>query len=203
MKMLLVLFRLLALASLCLGVLWFAGLVWFGATMPTSPSSNQSRTAAIVVLTGGSNRLKEGVRLLSRGYAKWLFVSGVNPDVRKPELMKVAGVEAPEVARFVVLGKRAVDTRGNASESAEWLRKRRFTSLRLVTANYHMRRSLLEFRRALPGVRIIANPVFPKPVNQGPWWRSGRALTVVAGEYNKYIFALIGPGATQPATPAR
>ena len=194
------LLRLIVLSGFAIAIAWIGGLAWFGFTMPQAPATDRNRTDAIVVLTGGADRLNEGVRLLSRGYSKWLFVSGVNPDVRKPELMKVAGVEAPEVARFVVLGKRAVDTRGNATESATWLRARGFKTLRLVTANYHMRRSLLEFRRALPNARIVANPVFPKPVNPGPWWRNGRGLSIVAGEFNKYLFALVGPGARTSAT---
>ena len=41
---------------------------------------------------------------------------------------------------------------------------------------------------------IIANPVFPQPVNPGPWWHSRRAIKIVTGEHNKYLFALTGTG---------
>ena len=186
----------LLLTVFLVGCVWLGGLVWFAVTMADTPTSDRRPTQVIVVLTGGEDRLAEGVRLLSNGYAKWLFVSGVNPGVCKKELMRVAGVEDARIARFVVLGKRAADTRGNATESAAWMRARKFRSLRLVTANYHMRRSLVEFRRALPAVTIIANPVFPRPVNPGRWWHSRRAITVVIGEYNKYLVALTGTGAS-------
>jgi uncharacterized SAM-binding protein YcdF (DUF218 family) len=187
-------FSALMLTALALACAWTGGLIWFAATMADAPTTNQRPTQVIVVLTGGENRLAEGVRLLSNGYANWLFVSGVNPGVRKVELMKVAGIKDPRIARLVVLGKRAVDTRGNAVESAAWLRAHKYGSVRLVTANYHMRRSLLEFRRVLPKTTIIANPVFPRPVNSGPWWQSGRARAIVIGEYNKYLVALTGSG---------
>jgi uncharacterized SAM-binding protein YcdF (DUF218 family) len=186
----------LLLTAFLLGCVWLGGLVWFAVTMAKEPTSNRKPTDVIVVLTGGEDRLAEGVRLLSNGYAKWLFVSGVHPGVRKKQLMKVAGVEDARIARNVVLGKEAADTRGNATETAAWVRKNKFRSLRLVTANYHMRRSLVEFRRALPDTMIIiANPVFPRPVNPGPWWHSRRAISIVVGEYNKYLVALTGTGA--------
>lgn len=182
----------LLLIAFLLGCVWLGGLVWFAVTMAKTPTANRKPTDAIVVLTGGEDRLAEGVRLLASGYAKWLFVSGVHPGVRKKELMRVAGVEDARIANFVVLGKRAADTRGNATETAAWIRTNKFSSLRLVTANYHMRRSLVEFRRALPQTTIIANPVFPRPVNPGPWWHSRRAISIVVGEYNKYLVALTG-----------
>jgi uncharacterized SAM-binding protein YcdF (DUF218 family) len=185
----------LVLVAFLLGCVWLGGLVWFALTMAKEPTANRKPTDVIVVLTGGEDRLAEGVRLLSNGYAKWLFVSGVHPGVRKKELMKVAGVEDARIARNVVLGKQAADTRGNATETAAWVRKNKFRTLRLVTANYHMRRSLVEFRRAMPDKTIIANPVFPRPVNPGPWWHSRRAISIVVGEYNKYLVALTGSGA--------
>jgi uncharacterized SAM-binding protein YcdF (DUF218 family) len=188
----------LVLAAFLLGCVWLGGLVWFAVTMAKTPTSNRTPTDVIVVLTGGEDRLAEGVRLLSNGYAKWLFVSGVHPGVRKKELMRVAGVEDARIANFVLLGKRAADTRGNATESAALVRERKFRSLRLVTANYHMRRSLVEFHRALPNTTVIANPVFPRPVNPGPWWHSRRAISIVVGEYNKYLVALTGTGAQAP-----
>ncbi len=182
------------LIVLGLAVAWLGGLAWFGAGMPRQAGDRTLRTDAIIVLTGGARRLEEGGRLLTSGSAGWLFVSGVNTGVGKRELLRVAGIKRPRLAGFVVLGYRARNTRQNAQESAQWIKDRNFTSIRLVTANYHMRRAALEFRRVLPGVRIITHPVFPRPVNPGPWWRNTAALSVVAGEYNKYLATLLGGG---------
>lgn len=186
------------LIVLAIVVAWLGGLVWFGANMPGQPTKQTLRTDAIVVLTGGGGRLTEGGRLLTSGSADWLFVSGVNTGVGKPALLRVAGIKEPRLAGFVVLGYRARNTRQNAQESADWIKKRGFTSIRLVTANYHMRRAALEFRRVLPEIRIVTHPVFPKPVNPGPWWRNMTALFVVAGEYNKYLVALVGASEPLP-----
>ena len=69
-----------------------------------------------------------------------------------------------------VLGHEAINTLGNAHETAQWIRSQGFRSLRLVTAWYHMPRSLLEFDRAMPEIDIVAHPVFPEQVKQERWW---------------------------------
>ena len=45
--------------------LWFGGLVWFIEDMPQGTPDPSLKTSAIVVLTGGKNRISEGLELLS------------------------------------------------------------------------------------------------------------------------------------------
>lgn len=180
------------LALLLIGLLlWTGGLIWFAEAMPRRVADRSTRTDVIVVLTGGSGRLKEGVRLLAAGRARVLFVSGVNPQVRRSELLRLAGAPPPAIARRIVFGYRAAHTRGNAAEIALWFSTGNYRSLRLVTANYHMRRSLAELRHTMPKVRVIPHPVFPSGVTAGGWWRNGTAITVLIKEYNKYLAALV------------
>ena len=113
------------------------------------------------MLTGGPLRLKEGLALLTEGRAGKMLVSGVNRGVELPELLRVAGTAPLSVACCVELGYAADNTAGNADETRAWMAKEGFSSLRLVTANYHMPRSLLEFRRAMPAARIVPHPVLP------------------------------------------
>src|ERR1700736_5683632 len=95
------------------------------------------------------------------------------PKMVVPALRRSAGGSqgAHEWAHCcVVLGHRAVDTLGNAGETAQWMRQQGFHSLRLVTAWYHMRRSLLEFELAMPEIEIVPHPVFPDQVAHEHWW---------------------------------
>ena len=185
--------RTLSLALLLLIAL-LGGFVWFASSLPTAAERPRERTDAIVVLTGGDARVAEGLRLLAAGQAEKLLVSGVNPAVTVAELMALAPDVPPELAERVVLGYAAGDTLGNAAETAAWMREQGFTSLRLVTAAYHMPRSLLELQRALPGVTILAHPVFPPGVRQEGWWEDGDSASLLLGEYLKYLAALIsGP----------
>jgi uncharacterized SAM-binding protein YcdF (DUF218 family) len=91
----------------------------------------------------------------------------------------------------MVLGHTADDTRGNAAETARWIKKEGFQSLRLVTANYHMRRSLLEFKRLMTGVTIIPHPVFPQGFKAEAWWIHWGSFRLVVSEYVKYLIALV------------
>ncbi len=186
-------FALIGLLLLC-G--WSAGLFIFVSHIPRSPADETRSTDAIVVLTGGSERLGEGVRLLSAGLAKKLFISGVHDEVDMAALIASlpADIEPPTpeaLACCIVLGYNAGNTRGNARETADWMQAEGFISMRLVTANYHMPRSLLEFRQAMPGTAIVAHPVFPAQVKREEWWRWPGTAALMMSEYHKFLFALL------------
>jgi uncharacterized SAM-binding protein YcdF (DUF218 family) len=68
-----------------------------------------------------------------------------------------------------------------------------YHSLRLVTASYHMPRSMLEFTRAMPGIDIVPNPVFPEFLQEAPWWQSRRTVLLITSEYIKYLAAIVRP----------
>ena len=187
--------RLAAFAGGGLCLLWLGGLIWF--VTPPAVEARAAPTDAIVVLTGGSQRLQSGIELLRDGKGRKLFVSGVSQQVDLDDLLRIAG-NAPDWAAnwascCVVLGHEADNTLGNAVETARWIHSQGFRSLRLVTAWYHMPRSLLEFGRAMPEIDIVAHPVFPDQVKQEHWrtWRGTAALVV--SEYLKYSVALVRP----------
>ncbi|MGO8919963.1 MAG: YdcF family protein [Stellaceae bacterium] len=178
---------------LILLVLWLGGFVWFAREIPDEVSDADSETDAIVVLTGGSLRVQSGLALLAAGKAKKLFVSGVYHSTDVTALLHISRQSPEHVACCIVLGHEADNTLGNALETAQWMRQEDFHSLRLVTASYHMPRSLLEFSRAMPEMRIVANPVFPESVKQERWWASPGTASLILGEYHKYLVALARP----------
>lgn len=185
--------RTLSLALLLLVAL-AGGFVWFASSLPTEPERPEETTDAIVVLTGGGERVAEGLRLLAAGRARMLLVSGVNPAVTVAELLALSPEVPADLADRVVLGYVAGDTAGNAAEAAAWMAQHGFRSLRLVTAAYHMPRSLLEFGRALPEAEIVPHAVFPPGVKREAWWRHSDSLSLLLGEYVKYLAALVtGP----------
>src|SRR5690606_30485275 len=140
--------------------LWLGGLILFVGQIPQAVDGPTDSTDAIVVLTGGSDRVQEGLRLIAENRARKLFISGVHEGVNLTALLQSMAqisetMPAPEqIACCVVLGHSADDTEGNARETASWMAAQNFRSLRLVTADYHMPRSLLEFRRAMPDLII-------------------------------------------------
>lgn len=177
----------LSIVALALLLLWLPGLVWYAASMPERIADDGSETDAIVVLTGGSERLHAGVELLRDGRAGVLFVSGVHPGTSLDALLADEPPLPTSLHQRIVLGHVATDTVGNAIETAVWVGEQRLHSVRLVTAAYHMPRSLLEFHAAMPGVEIVAHPVFPRTVIQESWWTYPGTALLFASEYNKYL----------------
>ena len=173
------------------GLAWVLGLIWFAASqIPAELTDPDSRTDAIVVLTGGSERLATGFTLLRGDQAREMLVSGVGAPVDHDALFLAAGEDGTLKDR-VALGHVAGDTTGNAYETAAWMRARGYRSLRLVTAGYHMPRSLLELRHAMPEALIVPHPVFPERVKQDEWWRWPGTASLIAREYTKYLVALL------------
>lgn len=171
---------------------WLAGLFVFADTIPRQAQQSREKTDAIVVLTGGSLRLEEGLALLSAQLGKKLFVSGVHRGVDVQQLID-RSLRSPEIIDCcIVLGYAADHTAGNARETADWMARQGYASLRLVTASYHMPRSLAEFRNAMPSIEIIPHPVFPENVKLDEWWRWPGTAILIVGEYNKYLVAESG-----------
>ncbi len=71
------------------------------------------------------------------------------------------------------------------------MRKQGYHSLRLVTASYHMPRSLVEFHRAMSDIEILPYPVFPTRFKQDQWWLWPGTLSLLVTEYDKYLLALV------------
>jgi uncharacterized SAM-binding protein YcdF (DUF218 family) len=186
--------RIAAVLGVALLGAWLGGLIWFTSDLDAPSSAPDTVTDAIVVLTGGAGRLDAGLDLLRAGKARKLFISGVPPGVTESAEVRLTRNPPAWITCCVVLGHEAGNTIGNAVETAAWLRREGYRSLRLVTANYHMRRALLEFRRALPpDTRIVPEPVLPDFERRAPWWRWRGSERVVLVEYTKYLFALVRP----------
>jgi uncharacterized SAM-binding protein YcdF (DUF218 family) len=167
---------------------WCAGLVWFAATIPRHVMDEDTKTDAIVVLTGGSERIDTGLRLLAEGRAGELYISGVGGAAKTSELLARAASD-PQIGTHISVGN-AANTPGNAIETAEWAHKHKIGSIRLVTAAYHMRRSLLELHSAMPEIVIIPHPVFPANV-KNDWWRWPGTASLIAREYTKFAITWI------------
>jgi len=178
---------LLATAAVCLGA-WLGGLFVYAETLPERAADDTRRMDAIVVLTGGSGRLDEGLRLLDEGLGGRLFVSGVYEGLDVRRLLRLSQHDPQGLEERISIGT-ASNTEGNALETREWMRAEGLRSLHLVTASYHMPRSLLEFRHAMPEAEIVPHPVFPEHVKTRRWWAWPGTAALIAEEYSKFLLA--------------
>ncbi|MDB5438465.1 MAG: hypothetical protein JWM33_892 [Caulobacteraceae bacterium] len=190
-------------------VMWLAGLLAFsGRVQRSTPAPMPPHADGIVVLTGGSSlRLVEAMRLLEKGEARRLLVSGVNPEASRTDIMTVSKAVRPLYECCVDLGFQAANTVGNARETAAWARAKDYRSLIVVTADFHMPRAMIEIHAALPEAQLRPYPVATGTLNARAWWRSQEGARRMVLEYNKYlaVFArdaairLIGKGAPRQA----
>jgi len=186
--------RCLILIAGIIAVAWLAGLALFVRaveTLEAAPVNTQQTTDAIVVLTGGSERVSAGIELLNAHRGKKLFISGVHPGLssgRLPGNQKIA----PELrACCIALGHAAESTFGNAWETRAWMENEAYHSLRLVTANYHMPRSLLIFRTVMPAFEIVPHPIAPDNVKLEGWWQFPGTANLLVTEYDKYLITAL------------
>lgn len=172
-----------AVALFVVTALGFPVFVW---SLPRA-SSDPGEADAIVALTGGEGRLQAGIELLDQGKGKRLLISGVHADTSREELFAAVGQLSPRSACCIDLGRGAEDTIGNAEETAAWVARNHYASLIVVTASYHMPRSLMELRAVSPQTKLVAYPVFPDRVRLDEWWSDPQTTAVLAGEYLKYV----------------
>ena len=163
---------------------WVIGFgVFFGFAM-APPQEQYRQTDAIIVLTGGANRIQEGLSLFAQKKSRNLFISGVNKDVTKPEFLVLWTGSTALPACCVTLGYEATSTLENAIETQGWVRENNIKTIRLVTGNYHMARALLELRASLPDVKIYMHPVWQPDLslNDQRFW------VLLLMEYHKSLY---------------
>ncbi len=187
--------RFIVISFLILPLLvWSIGFMWFVGIVSRVTPDNPAPADGVVVLTGGTKRLSAGFDLLASGRAGHMLVSGVNTEVSRAQLRSIivgkgesAGGDLFDCC--VELGFLALDTEGNAREAAAWAKRHNVQSVLLVTNNYHMARSLIEFAHAVPWVRIEPYPVIATNVVLEAWWRWPGSVRLLAVEYHKLILA--------------
>jgi uncharacterized SAM-binding protein YcdF (DUF218 family) len=148
---------------------------------PTAP------TDGIVVLTGGEHRVLEGLQLFERSRARRILISGVHPQTTREDIKRRAKIPQALFSCCVDVGYKALDTSGNAIETADWAAAWGFKRIMVVTSNYHMPRGLLELSRALPGTELVPHPVRSSTYGSGHWWTSASAIRIVTIEYVKSL----------------
>ncbi|MEH0074392.1 YdcF family protein [Pannonibacter sp. Pt2] len=147
------------------------------------------RADAIVVLTGGQERIETAVQLLQQGRAQRLLISGVYPATTARQLRLRTEAERDLFSCCIDLDKKALNTIGNASEAAIWAKTNGYASLVLVTSAYHMPRAEMELNAVMPDLVVIPYPVFAGDFNVKQWYAEPRTLRLLLREFVKYTLA--------------
>jgi uncharacterized SAM-binding protein YcdF (DUF218 family) len=165
------------------------GFACYVASLPSHEIAITRNADGIVVLTGGSSRVSDGMDLLAAERARRLLISGVRVGNGRVDISRAMPEHQKLLTCCVDLGRFAINTRGNAVEARRWAGERGFRSLIVVTSNYHMPRAISEFSHAMPGIDLIPYPVVGDQWRSEPWWTSGATARLLLVEYVKFLFA--------------
>ncbi len=176
------------LCLILLGV-FSGGFLWFADSVASMRPPESARGDAIIVLTGGYQRIEQAVGLLRDGVGKRLLISGVNPATTRSQIRKMTQGSSDMFSCCVDMGYKAIDTIGNANEAASWIRDHNYSSIVVVTNNYHMHRSLHELRSASPQTEFIAYPVISADLARTNWFVEPDVVRTMLYEYLKFVAA--------------
>ncbi len=172
---------------------YIIGFLYFALTIKYEPNDKYSKTDAIIVLTGETKRITEGIKELSNNLANKLFISGVHYSAPIKLIIQQTiddlGKDNIEIKNTLInkieTGK-AENTIENAIESMAWIEKNNIKSIRLITSFYHIPRSRLLFNKYLPNTIIIDHPI--KLSNFGNHiFENTKIFFLIFKEYNKTI----------------
>jgi uncharacterized SAM-binding protein YcdF (DUF218 family) len=175
---------------LCLAVALavMLGFVWFVSALPTEEIKLDRNADGIVALTGGASRIVDAMELLAQKRAQRLLISGANRLTNAGDISRLHP-EFEAVVRCCVDFDRSLNTLGNAIETRRWAERRNIRSLIVVTSAYHMPRAMAEIAHQLPGVTLIAFPVFSEKLRAEPWWSDGSIARLIVLEYLKFLYS--------------
>jgi uncharacterized SAM-binding protein YcdF (DUF218 family) len=181
--------RYLILAAVVIAAIVFAGFLRFADAVATMKPPTDIKADAIIVLTGGYQRIDQAVELLRSGAGTRLLISGANPSTSRAQIRKMTQSSSDLFSCCVDVGYDAIDTIGNANEAARWIGDHDYSNVLVVTNNYHMHRSLYELRRASPKTEFIAYPVVSSDLTRKNWFADPDVLRTLLYEYAKYVGA--------------
>lgn len=181
--------RIVILITIVCAAIMFGGFLWFADRVASMKPPLDSKADAIIVLTGGYQRIDQAVELLRSGAGKRLLISGVNPSTTPAQIRKMTQSSADMFTCCVDMGYQALDTIGNANEAASWISDHNYSSVLVVTNNYHMQRSLHELRGSSPSTQFIAYPVVNSDLTQKNWFADPDVLRTLLYEYMKFVAA--------------
>lgn len=165
-----------------------AGFVAFVQNFSHIPYSNNYKADAIIVLTGGHARLLSGIKLLENKKGQRMLLSGVNKHISNKAIIRALGIKDHNLMQHIDIGRYALNTAGNAIETALWVKKYNYKTIYVVTNDYHMPRSLLELKMALPNIVLLPAPIKDYEIPSQLWQHLTFNQTInLLAEFSKYI----------------
>ena len=178
-------------------IYFFVGLFNYQEKILSLKEYSPKRASNIVILTGGSNRIRDGLKiiknlessaiintkLLISGTGKGFTISNVKKLLPKNKSLNLF------LKCCIELDNKSQNTHSNAIETLKWAKKNNIKTFILITSNYHMPRAFLEFKAKMPNFKIIAHPITPERHDINNWMDSFETFSLIFIEYSKFLIA--------------
>ena len=184
----------------CLTLLIGVSIACFQKFILTLPKGNITVVQPIdglVVATGGQARIQKGLELLAEGKANKMLISGVGEGITKDLLRDSLSLLEQQAFFFdccVELEFTASDTNGNAKATFYWMQKHNLKDILLVSANYHLPRAEIIFKRYLPENSVYFQAVNPPDLKLSHWYLNWQTSKLLIREYLKFLYVRFGFG---------
>jgi uncharacterized SAM-binding protein YcdF (DUF218 family) len=144
---------------------------------------------AIVVLTGGTGRVEEGLRLFREGRGGYLILSGVGETSTLDTIFPGRDLKTTVDTSKIILDIESRRTLDNAFNVKKIVEDKGLKSLILVTSNYHMKRAFTLFSWTIYGdVKLYKHPVRGPNFKDQEWWQNQKSMKLVTSEFFKFIW---------------
>ena len=175
---------------------FFLGLFDFKKKILSLKQYSNNLNSNIVILTGGSNRIKNGLKIINnvdkfREADLKILISGTGKGFTKTSLktMLTSHFNLKLLECCIELESISKDTYSNATQTYEWVKINNVNKFILITSNYHMPRAILEFKNKMPNIEILTYPIIPKNHNIAHWLNSSETFSLIFFEYTKLLIA--------------
>ena len=154
------------------------------------------KSSNIVILTGGTNRINDGLKIINKfekssTFNSKILVSGTGKGFTKISLEKKLSFDfdLDLIKCCIELDSISTNTYSNAYETLKWAKKNNIKKFILITSNYHMPRAFLEFKNRMPNLKIFTYPITPNKHDVKMWLSSFQTFSLIFSEYCKYLIA--------------
>lgn len=175
-------------------------LVFLGAGLVVMSRSGQwlvqdkpVRSDVILVLAGETNRRPvRALEMLRQGYGRKVILDvPARAEIFDFTELELAGKykqSLPEAAQIEVCPIEGLSTRDEASDAEKCLAKVQAGSVMIVTSDFHTRRALSIFRRAIPGRSFSVSAAYDETQYGQHWWAHRQWAKTFVDESLKWIW---------------
>ncbi len=160
-----------------------------------SPSDTLTKTNAIIVVSGDTDRMKHAIDLYKQGYAPKLILSGAarEGDVSNALAMHIEASNSGIPDDAVILEERATNTFENAIFTKDIVQSKGFKNIILVSSPYHQRRVYETFRSVFRGTDVTFqnSPSIYSSWKVDSWWKIDKNTHLTQEEIAKIFWAKI------------